>query len=377
MRVLKRILIKLIILLFVVGLFGGGAAGWQAYRQSTSAYAIENYLSKLIDDSSDKAYLLLDQSEDTYMTAADYKMALEEKQYSLYSEYNMYEMEKRRDNNGQEYVDYRIEFLDAAQTVQLEENFTVKKQAEPIFGIFDEWKVLSGHCLVKDFLLTVPAGAEVYLNSAPVETGWIVRDGIPMSYDCYKVPGLLPGNISVVVRHPILESVNATVDASEKSADYSVGATLKASAQDELKELAVKALKAVYTAAASEKMEGFEACFEHCMDSAEKIAEDQAKKFHRENAQFKSAAISGFDAQFGELTFTEEETGAITAEIKFSYHYDVREEVTTDTGEYYEDGTSIQETAEEIVSGNAEAAFVMSYYEGTWHIVSVEMDMIP
>lgn len=79
MKVFKRVLIKFIILLFVVGLSGGGAACWQAYRQSTPEYSIETYLSKLIDNSSDKAYVLLDQSEDAALTEAEYAMALEAK----------------------------------------------------------------------------------------------------------------------------------------------------------------------------------------------------------------------------------------------------------------------------------------------------------
>ena len=138
MKVMKRVLIKMIILLLVVAVFGGGAACMQAYRQSTPKYAIETYLSRLIDNRADKVYALLDQSEDAAITAEEYAAVLEEKQYSLYSEYNLFEIEKRRDNDGQEYIDYRIEFLDAAQAVQLEEDFTVKKQASPTFGIFDK-----------------------------------------------------------------------------------------------------------------------------------------------------------------------------------------------------------------------------------------------
>lgn len=377
MKVFKRVLIKFIILLFVVGLSGGGAACWQAYRQSTPEYAIETYLSKLIDNSSDKAYVLLDQSEDAALTEAEYAKALEAKKYSLYSEYNLYEVEKRRDNDGQEYIDYRVEFLDAAQTVQLEEDFTVKKQSEVILGIFDKWKVLSGHCMVKDFVLSVPAGSEVYLDGVLAGTSWITRDDIPLSYDCYKIPSLLPGSISLVVRHPAFEAVNATLDTQSKSADYSSQMTLKTSAQDEMKELAVKALKAVYTAAATEKTEGLKDLFAACLDDAEKLSKNQAKEFNKEDALFKSAAISKFDAKFGTVTFTEEENGAITTELSFSYHYDIREDVTTDTGEYYEDGSSIQETNTEVLSGDETAKFVMAYYEDAWHIESVEMEVIP
>lgn len=377
MKVLKRVLIKLIILLCVIGVFGGGAAGWQAYQQSTPGYAIETYLSKLIADNSDQAYALLDQSEDAAMTAEEYAKATAAKKYSLYSEYNLYELEKRRDNDGQEYIDYKAEFLDAAQTVQLEENFTVKKQAEAVLGIFDKWKVLSGHCMIKDFVLTVPAGAEVYLDGVQANPEWITREGNAASYDCYKIPSLLPGEISLTVRHQIFESVHVTLDTQNKSADYSGEMKLKTSAQDELKELAVKSLKELYKAAATEKTDKLKETFPDCEKDAESIVKKQAAEFHREGAIFKSAAISKFDAKFGDVIFTEEDTGAITTELEFSYHYAVKEEVTEETGEYYEDGSAVTDTQTKTTSGDETAKFVMAYYEGAWHINSAELNTIP
>lgn len=367
----------MIILLCVIGIFGGGAACWQAYRQSTPAYAVETYLSKLIDGSSEKAYVLLDQSEDAAMTAAEYAKAAEAKKYSLYSEYNLFELEKRRDNDGQEYIDYRAEFLDAEQTVQLEENFTVKKQSTAVLGIFDQWKVLSGHCMVKNFLLTVPTGSEVYLNGIQADTSWITRDGIAASYDCYQIPSLIPGSVDVVVRHSIFEAVNASLDTQSKAVDYSTEMTMKDSAQDELKELAVKALKALYTSAATEKTDSLKECFSDCLKDAEKYAKDQANEFHREDAVFKSAAISKFDAKFGDAVFSEADNGAITTELSFSYHYDVKEETTEETGEYYEDGSAVMNTETKTYSGDETAKFVMSYYDETWHIASFELNVIP
>ena len=51
--------------------------------------------------------------------------------------------------------------------------------------------------------------------------------------------------------------------------------------------------------------------------------------------------------------------------------------MTADTGEYYEDGSAIQETNTEVLSGDETAKFVMAYYEDAWHIESVEMEVIP
>lgn len=145
MSVWKRVFIKTVILAFVIVLFGGGAAGLQAYRQSTPEYAADQYIALLIENSSEKAYTLLDQSEDAAMTPEEYEAALSEKKYSLSSSYTISGSEKRRDQSGNEYVDYRTEFKDAEGAVQMEETFTVKKQTDLLFGVFDQWKVLSVH----------------------------------------------------------------------------------------------------------------------------------------------------------------------------------------------------------------------------------------
>lgn len=377
MKVLKRILIKSLILLFVIALSAGGAAGLRGYRQSTAQYAMESYATYLIDNNTEKAFSLLDQSENDVLTSEEYVDALEAGKYSLYSSFHIKEEEKRLDNNGNEYIDYHVEFLDAAGEVQTEEDFTAKKQAKAVLGIFDKWKIMSDHCLIENFSLVVPNGAEVYLNNEQADDAWIVRDGVQMSYDCYQIPTMLPGKYSLVVRHPVLESVNATLDPADGSADYTASMGLKESAKDECRELGVKALKLLYTSAATEKTDDLKEVFTDCLNDAEKLAKKQAKQFHREETSFKQVAVSAFAAQFGDLVFTQEENGAITTEMTFSYHYVVREETATDTGEYYEDGSSVQETVTDETSGDATAKLTMSYYDEAWHIAAFEIPVIP
>lgn len=156
MKVWKRILIKTVILAAVIAAGGGAAAFYQAYRQSSAEYAVNHYLTLLIDNSQEKAYACLDQSEAEMMTAEVYEKALDAKKYSLYSSCDVTKEENRRDSNGNEYVDYHAKFKDAGGEVKAEENFTVKKQADQVYGLFDRWKVLSTHCMVTDFMLTVP-----------------------------------------------------------------------------------------------------------------------------------------------------------------------------------------------------------------------------
>ena len=377
MKAWKRVLVKVLVLLLIVLLFGGGAACLRAYQQSTPDYAMEQYLGRLIENDADRAYTLLDQSQDTPITSQEYAAALEARKYSLYSEYELERGENRRDSDGNEYVDYHARFLNADGEVQYEEDFTVRKQADAAFGILDRWRILSGHCMVKNFRITVPAGSELYLDNEPADAAWIVTDGVAASYDCYEVPSLLPGEISVAVRHPALESVNTTLDTTAGSADYTAQMALKTSAQNECKEMAVNALKQLYAGAATESTDGLETLFADSLTTAEDFVESQGTRLHQDGSVFRNAAISDFAAQFGDLQFTEGEDGAITTEMTFSYHYVVRQDVTTDTEELQEDGTPVQQTETASQSGDNTATFVMSFADGAWSIASFEIPVIP
>lgn len=377
MKAGTRIIIKMFILLLVIALAGGGAAGLRAYRQSSAEYTMDRYLDLLLANDSDRAYALLDLSEDGEMSGAEYAAALDGKQYGLYTECKAEEIAQRRDNDGNEYVDYHVQFLDAEGEVQLEDDFTVKKQSEPMFGIFDRWKVLSGHCMVKNFPITVPTGSELYLNGEQADASWIVRDNVPLSLDCYQVPSMLPGKAALVVRHPALESVNTTLDTASGSADYSAQMTLKKSAQDACTELGVTALKQLYAAAVTGKTESLAETFASCQDAAEKFADSQGKRFNREGSVFRNVAVSDFAAQLGGVSFAEDESGAITTEMTLSYHYLLREDVTTDTEELQEDGTPVQETQTDSRSGDNTAKFTLAFANGAWQITSIDIPVVP
>lgn len=377
MKVLKRILIKTVILAAVIAVGGGAAASYQAYRQSSAEYAVNHYLTLLIDNSQAKAYACLDQPEAEKMTVDTYEKALDAKKYSLYSSYEVTQSEKRRDSSGNEYVDYHAQFKNAADEVKAEEDFTVKKQTEQIYGLFDQWKVLSTHCMVKDFILTVPTGCEVYIGGQLADESWIDRETAKASCDSYDIPTLIPGSTSLVIRHPELESVNGTLDTEAGSADYTDKMALKESAQSECKELGVKFLKAVYTSAVKEKTEDAEKVLTDVLKDAETLIKNQEPGFHPEDAAFHSVGISNFVAQFSDPVFTDDSNGAIQTEMTFSYHYAIQEDVTVDTEELQEDGTPVQQTETVSTAGDATAKLTMSYYGDAWHIAAFEMPVIP
>lgn len=376
MRVLRRVLIKLFIFLLVVVVFGGGAAAWRAYEQSTPEYAVQNYLTMLIEDNSDRAYTLLDQSEDDALTIEEYKEALKARKYSLYSSFQTKAGETRHDENGNAYIDYHAEFMNAADEVELEDDFTVKKQSKPVFGVFDNWKVQSAHCMVRNYSITVPTGSIVYLNNVKADTSWIVPTD-SAAVDMYVIPKLVPGKIDLTIRHGVLESVNTTLDVTKEPVDYVTNVSLKQSAMDECKELGVKALKVLFTSAANGDFKDEDGLLDTCKKEAEKFVKAQADIFGEEGNTFKNVGISDFAAQFTDPVFTENENGAMTVEMQFSFRYSVKTETVEDTGEVYEDGTAITEINTEAKNGDATAVFGIAFYDGVWHMDSMELPVIP
>ncbi len=386
MKAFTRILLKIILLLLFIAAAAGAAIGWRSYQRSEPGYIMNQYLTALIENDSDKAFALLDQSEGITMDEAEYTAALEGRQYSLNSSYTLEETGSRTDNNGSEYVDFHVEFKDAEDKVQLTEELTAKKQAKAAFGVFDQWRILSGHCMVKNLEITVPAGAQVYLDTQPADTSWIVRDNVPYSLDCYRIPSMLPGKKSLVIRHPALESVNTTLDTNEGNQDYSAQMSLKKSAQSECMELGISALKQLYAAAAKEKTEGLE-LFEACMEQAEQFVKKQGNKFHKKNRTFQSVAVSKFVTSYGMPVFTEGEDGAVTVQLTLGYHYLVSEDVAVAAEETPEDGTADGEDTQDgeaesrelerrQTAGDNTATFVMAYRQGAWSIVSADIPVI-
>ena len=160
MKVWKRVLIKSVIFLLIVAVAGGGAASFRAYRQSTPEYAADKYMTCLIENDAKKAYVLLDQSEDK-LTQKEYEAALKAKKYSLYSSFKMDEQEKRRDNEGNEFIDYRVKFLDAAGETKAEEEFTVRRQSSMIISCLQYGMIVLERPPVETIVQASPSSSSI------------------------------------------------------------------------------------------------------------------------------------------------------------------------------------------------------------------------
>lgn len=374
-KVLTRVLIKSLILLFIVAVAAGGAAAYQGQKQSTANYTIDRYLKLLLENNSERAWSLLDNSEGIELTEDEFFDAAEGKKYSIYASYELEEHEKRRDNNGNEYTDFHVKFYDAAKELKAEEDFTLKKQSDRRFGVFDIWKVMGDHCLVRDFRITVPSGSTVYLDSVKADESWITQGDNPAA-EVYVIPRLLPDNINLTIRHPVLESVNTTFDSSAGPLDYSTSMELKDSAEGECKEMGVSVLKNLLSASVKSQTNAVDESLKACKKKAENFVRKQGNRFNADGSTFVSMAVSAFAAEFGEPDYSGED-GDIRLEMKLSYHYRLKKDVTTQSEDQFnEDGTPV-ETVETISdTGNSEGTFVMSYADGAWKVADLDLKVI-
>ncbi|MCD7746244.1 MAG: hypothetical protein LUI13_13365 [Lachnospiraceae bacterium] len=383
MKVFRRILIKIILLALVIAAAGCAACLVHGYPMSQPESALKEYLSLVMAGDTETAYERLDQSEGTELSLDVYELAMLEKKYALYESIQIEEVSSRAGTDGESYADCHVEFLDEDGVAWLEDDFTLKKQEESVLGLMDQWKVLSDHCLITNLQVTVPAGSTLYLDGEEAEASWIVTEEAESSKTTYEIPSLLPGEAAVAVRNPILQSLDTRLDPSDGDVDYSDQmATLKESAESACEELAVAALKAIYVAAVTGETDELETVFgEECLSDAETIASEQGLEFYQEDevthAEFESVGIYDYDAVFSNAELTNDENGAISTILTFSYHYNVQNGERVETGEIWADGENAWEWQTVSHTGEATAQFTMSYYEEEWHITSVTLPVIP
>lgn len=371
MKVFTRVLVKVLIILLIAAAAAGTAAAYQGQRQSTAAYTMDRYLTLLLENNGSRAFSLVDKSDDVILSGDEFEEAVAGKQYSLYSSFDAEEIEKRRDSNGNEYTDFRVKFYDAAEEMKAEETFSLKKQSGRRLGLFDVWKVLGDHCLVQNFKITVPAGSTVYLDAKKADAAWMTREENSPA-EVYVIPRLLPGDVSLTIRHPVLESVNTTFDSTEGALDYSTSMELKESARGECKEIGVAALKNLLSSSAKGQVSALNDSLKD-LKGAKNFVRKEGSALHSDGSAFVSMAASAFVAEFNDPEYSDED-GNIRLEMKFSYHYRIKKDVTSQSDvQTAEDGTPVEVVETVADSGNSTGTFTMSYTGGAWKILDMNL----
>lgn len=381
MKVWKRVLIKTIIFLLVVA--AGSAAGI-AYRESqtdTAQYVLERYAQHLIHHETDQAYRYQDTQMEGSITQEEFAAAAEARNYSLYAGFHLEKVETRKDENGNEYEDYRISFVNSDDEEQAAEEISVRKQAEKKFFFFDQWKVMPDHCMVKDFVLQVPAGSAVVLSGESLEEGLLQEGGGQSAVDTYIVPEILPGTAEVTVSHDIFETLTASVDTMEQTVDLCPQMQLSDGGRAAALELGVETLREIYRLAivnaqsASQQEDGL---FEACEDQADQFIgtlQDELEAQSEEGYALERVAVWEYNPRYGQMTFTEGQGIQVDLELAYQYSWTFQQQVLEETGEYDEYGEPIltETSQEDIRPGDAAAGLTLSYYDGSWHLSGMDV----
>lgn len=387
MRVFRRVLVKLLIFLLVVGGAGWGGIVFKESQRANSQYALEQYAGHLIANEMERAYEYLDMNLEDTLSYSEFEKAAEARKYGLYAGFHLEKQEARLDENGNEYQDYRITYVNSDDEVQAEENVTVKKQSQKKYYFFDQWKVMPDHCMVKEFTFLVPAGAKVVLDGKTADSAWRTEAGEDSSKDMYCVPEILPGKIKIKVSHPIMETLETEIDTTKDTVDLCNDMRLSETGKASVQESGVQALKAFYLAvvkgqeSAVEEEKALEESFALCLEDVKKLTEQQRSALSAKadaGKIFKSLAVSEYNPRYGEVTFPED--GGLQIALSMAYHFRGKFEmaVVTETGDYDENGYAItQETMEEISdSGNTTVKLTMNWLGDAWQITEMEIPMI-
>ncbi|MDD2957997.1 MAG: hypothetical protein PHR92_05645 [Lachnospiraceae bacterium] len=381
MKVWKRVLIKVLIFLLIVGIAGFGGIAYKESGQSGSDDILSYYAEKLIANEQNRAYACLDNSRDVALTEEEFTKAAEAKKYSMYASYKIEKLQNRQDEDGTEYDDYKLTFLNSAEEVQAEETVSVVKEKEKRFFFFDDWRVLPDHCMVQDYTITVPAGSTLYLNGKPADASWIVADA---AGEQYRVPSILPGSISILVQNPALEDLSEDADTTAGNIDLCSKMKLNEGSKAACLEIGVKTLKDLYSASVKGDSSKLSAdLYSGCRKAAETFVNSQKNTLSQQEdstSQFVSIAVSGFNPRYAEPVYGTAEKGGIQMELSLTYHYLGKFQTTVweETGEYDENGDPIttETTQDSSQSGDATAKLTMSYQDGTWKLTEMEVPEI-
>lgn len=385
MKVWKRILIKTLLFAVVAAAAGAGGVAWKESSRDTARYALEQYAQHLIDQEPDRAYLYQDTEGEGALTKEEFTAAAQARKYSLYAGYQLEKENSRTDENGSEYEDYRISFVNSDGEEQLSEEIAVRKQEEKKFFFFDQWKVLPDHCMVKDFTIQVPAGSAVTVGGERLDAS-LIREDEDNASDTYVVPSILPETVEVSASHSQFDDLTVTVSTMDQTVDLRTDMQLSENAKAACLETGVKALREVLRqAAADEENAGEEAgdenLFALCEEETGRLIQEQRLALEAqsdEGYEFESVAVWEYNPRFEQPVYTEETGIQAVMELTFRYSWTFRYPEYLETGDYDENGEPILEESsrEDVRPGEGRAKLTFSYREGSWQLTGLELPRI-
>ena len=390
MKVFGRILAKLVILALVITLCAGGAVAWRGYKQATPEYTINRYLTYIIEGNNDRAYPMLDETGGLRLSREAFDQATEAKKYSVCSSFEVRpegeaqtELASGETEQAQAQADvvkkaddtavFTVVFTDASGQNRITEDITLKKMENLKYGLFADWRIDPDHVMVHDYSITVPSGSILTIGSEAASGQWLVEnDGDPSS-DTYHIPVIMPQTVGITVRHPVLESVNTSVDTTGDPVNFTDRMPMKAEAVDQAKELGVAIIKNLLTASVKEDSTVLNIYVDQCRNEAETFMKDESKVLHADDSRnFLSIAASGFAEQLGDLSY--DENGNVQLPMSLSYQYTIRYEAEVESWLYFnDDGTPQITTETQTETGVSTAEMMLTWMDGGWTLTQLSV----
>lgn len=246
-------------------------------------------------------------------------------------------------------IQYSEKETGEVQTLEI----NLSKQAKNNFLFFDKWKVSSAQYIAKDYEVSVPSGATLFLDGKEVPSSMISNEG---SYSTqYVIPKVFKGEHTIQMELSDFTGAEKTVYVDyDNDYDSISDITLTQKQQEEVIALAYENLQRLMEAtAAGEDFDSVSDIYStEAVDDAEdsyEYVEDDFVRDADDTDALLELSLTEVEADMNYITIDD---GAVRADVKIRYAYDSRYkdwwdgEEETDYGTDYETWSYIYEDGE-------------------------------
>lgn len=277
---------------------------------------VEKYFVELANQDLKGAYKLLDVEEDDFINE---KLFEKVNSNSKLNKVTNYEVKKSK--GGSLGKNIEIEYRTKGSSSDESYYVSVNKKAGKKALFFDNWEVTTEAIIVKDFLVTVPAGAKVTVDGVELDKSYINQKD--EAYQFYTIPAMFAGEHQIVVSQEDMQEVRKIVSTNDTYSFWQEDMVPQKEVLEEVIQTAAKDFEAVYMAAASGKE------FDSVKDlfSSKKESQSQAKEEYEElRDELRDSSYSFINKiAFSEIEGTIEkgyaETDEMCLEVSLEFDY--------------------------------------------------------
>lgn len=332
----KIILSVVGILLLVIGL------AWVAGSTLTNPERIvRKYYENMSLQKYDEAYKYIDVEDSEFMTKDMFVEAMENTADEKMLNFTLQEASE----NNSLVKKFIITYTRKGGVFTSNSEVFLMKQPSKKWLLFDDYKIVSDK-IAKSYSITIPSGAEIYIDDIKVDEKYTENDAINKKY---RIPSIFKGMHEIKVSAPFGKEKTFDVQVIKDGCEDKFGIELTDQAQKEVSECAKDFLKA-FVAAAMDKTSLEESNLDFSnnadMESVQKSYNSLKNKGIHDGVEIKDISFQKFDSKSG-----------YGVSVNYGYTYTMQEES--------ESGTKIEK------SGSATIYVV--YEDGKWMISNCQI----